>query len=63
MPPIEFTFFSITLFLALVALLEWKRRRTVVRERMSRGLRGFVASMPPADEHDEAETGSLLIAQ
>jgi len=36
MSPTEFTFFSVTLFLALVALLEWKRRRMVARQRISR---------------------------
>ena len=63
MPPIEFTFFSITLFLALVSLLEWKRRRAVVRSRMSKGLRGYMASTPRVEEHEDSETESLAIAQ
>ena len=66
MSPTEFTFFSVTLFLALVALLEWKRRRMVARQRVSRGLRGYVANRAATrqgeaieDEDDE----SLAIAQ
>ena len=35
--------FGITLFLALVALARWKRRRDLVRERMNSKLRGYVA--------------------
>jgi hypothetical protein len=66
MSPIEFTFFSVTLFLALVALLEWKRRRMVARQRVSRGLRGYVANRKTAGRQDDAiddEDESLAIAQ
>jgi predicted DNA-binding transcriptional regulator len=66
MPPIEFTFFSVTLFLALVALLLWKRRRMLARERVSKGLKGYVASTPVAPEHTDIEAQddeSLVIAQ
>ena len=62
MSPAEFTFFSVTLFLALVALLEWKRRRDLVRQRVSKGLRGFVANQELAQEIEE-EGDSLAIAQ
>jgi hypothetical protein len=55
MVPIEFTFFSVTLFLALVALLEWKRRRMKAQERVNKGLKGYVASTPAAPEHPETE--------
>ena len=68
MSPTEFTFFSVTLFLALVALLEWKRRREVVRKRLSRGLKGFVANTPPApvseiEPEDDASRDSLAVVQ
>jgi hypothetical protein len=65
MPPIEFTFFSVTLFLALVALLEWKRRRMVARQRVSRGLRGYVANRtaPREGQPIEDDDESLAIAQ
>src|SRR5215831_11455068 len=42
MSPTEIAFFSVTLFLALVALLQWKRRRMIAWERVSRGLKGYV---------------------
>jgi len=65
MPPIEFTFFSVTLFLALVALLEWKRRRMVARQRVSRGLRGYVAhrTAPPEGHTVADDDESLAVAQ
>ena len=66
MPPIELTFFSVTLFLALVALLGWTRRRMLVRERLAKGLKEFVASTPAAPEHNETEGDngeSLAIVQ
>jgi len=59
--PTEFTFFSVTLFLALVALLEWKRRRDLVRQRVSKGLRGFVANASAQEIEEEGD--SLAIAQ
>jgi hypothetical protein len=64
--PTEFTFFSVTLFLALVALLEWKRRRMVARQRVSRGLRGYVAKRSTARTRqpiEEDQDESLAIAQ
>ena len=66
MTPTEMTFFSVTLFLALVALLEWKRRRFIVRQRMKRGLRGYVANSSKApqatDEEAHSEDESLITA-
>ncbi len=66
MSPTEFTFFSVTLFLALVALLEWKRRRMLARQRVSRGLRGYVAKRSTAHARqpiEEDQNESLAIAQ
>ena len=65
MSPIEFTLFSVTLFLALVALLEWKRRRMVARQRVRRGLRGYVAHRTAEGQGQEIEDDheSLAIAQ
>ena len=37
-------YFGATLFLALVALIKWKRRRDLASERVNRGLRGYVAA-------------------
>ena len=55
MPIVDIMFFAVMMFLALAALLEWKRRRTVVQERLSRNLRDFVHSTPPAPEQPETE--------
>ena len=63
MPPTEYTFFSITLFLALVALLEWKRRRMAARERISRGLKEYVDNETPPSETEDRGDQSLAIAQ
>ena len=40
----EIVYFGATLFLALVALIKWKRRRDLASERINRGLRGYVAA-------------------
>ena len=40
----EIIYFGVTLFLALVALIKWKRRRDLACERVNRGLRGYVAA-------------------
>ena len=40
----EIGLFGVTLFLALVALMRWKRRRDLVRQRMTSKLRGYVAT-------------------
>jgi len=51
MRPAEVTYFAITLFLALVALIHWKRRRRIVTQRLNRGLRGYVATEDPSKAH------------
>jgi len=58
MQPTDFTVFGITLFLALVALLMWKRRRDKVAARMSEKLRGYIAVQEPAPNHEAAEVES-----
>ena len=40
----EIVYFGVTLFLALVTLIKWKRRRDLASERVNRGLRGYVAA-------------------
>ena len=40
----EIVYFGATLFLALVALINWKRRRDMASERVNRGLRCYVAA-------------------
>ena len=40
----EIVYFGATLFLALVVLIKWKRRRDTASERVNRGLRGYVAA-------------------
>ena len=49
-------YFGATLFLALVALIKWKRRRDLASERVNRGLRGYVAAKGSL-EHAGAEGG------
>jgi hypothetical protein len=65
MPPIELTFFSVTLFLALAALLEWKRRRLAAQQRVSRGLKGYAdrTTAPRSSDVADQEDPSLAIAQ
>ena len=43
MSPNEIAVFGITLFLALVVLIEWKRRRKLIARRLNEGLRGYVS--------------------
>jgi hypothetical protein len=40
----EIVYFGPTLFLALVVLIKWKRRRDTASERVNRGLRGYVTA-------------------
>ena len=52
----EIVYFGAALFLALVALIKWKRRRDLAAARVNRGLRGYVAAEgtvehPPAEEN------------
>jgi len=44
MLPTEIAYFTGTLFLALVMLIKWKRRRDLVAARLNRGLSGYVAA-------------------
>jgi hypothetical protein len=56
MSPTEIAVFGITLFLALVVLIEWKRRRKLIARRLNDGLRGYVSGKPLAAsgrEHSE----------
>jgi hypothetical protein len=43
MQPAEIVYFTGTLFLALAALIKWKRHRDVGAARVNRGLRGYVS--------------------
>jgi hypothetical protein len=59
MQPTEIALFAVTLFLALTALITWKRRRDAGAGRVNRGLRGYVAAKStvvipgPAETHRE----------
>ena len=44
MTPQEITIFAVMLFLALVALLQWKYRRDKVTSRLNRGLHSYVSA-------------------
>jgi LPXTG-motif cell wall-anchored protein len=44
MQPAAIAVFGATLFLALAALITWKRRRDLNAARVNRGLRGYVAA-------------------
>jgi hypothetical protein len=46
MPTPDITLFAITLFLDLILLFKWKRRRDVIMHRVNRGLRGYVENGP-----------------
>jgi hypothetical protein len=52
----EIGLFGLTLFLALVALMRWKRRRDLVRQRMTSKLRGYVATENAANSPSPEET-------
>lgn len=66
MLPAELICFATTLFLALAALISWKRRRDLVQARLTKGLRGYVAAVEPtvqADElHVEHHREQLIVA-
>ena len=47
MLPTEIVYFTATLFLALVMLAKWKRRRDQIAARLNRGLSGYVAARKP----------------
>jgi hypothetical protein len=59
MQPTEIIGFGATMFLALAALIKWKRRRDLVAARLNRGLRGYVdgtgAIVVPVPEKTPAE--------
>ena len=62
MRPQEILYFAAMLFLALVALIKWKRRRDLAARRVNRGLRGYVAAKtPPVAERTEEKPGEDLI--
>jgi hypothetical protein len=61
MSPTEITFFSVTLFLALAALLTWKRRHDIMQDRLNKGLRGYVASGSVRRIREEASEDEELI--
>jgi hypothetical protein len=44
MQPAIIAIFDVTLFLALTALIMWKRRRDLNASRVNRGLRGYVTA-------------------
>jgi hypothetical protein len=44
MSPTEIIYFTVTLFLALTMLINWKRRRDEIAARLNRGLSGYVAT-------------------
>ena len=52
----EIVYFGATLFLALVALIKWKRRRDLASERVNRGLRGYVAAKGNLEHPAAAES-------
>jgi len=62
MRPTEIGYFALTLFLALVALIHWARRRARVAARLNRGLRGYVATKGPDTQPKEGTPGEKLIS-
>ena len=52
----ELFYFAGTLFLALVVLLKWKRRRDLVAARFNRNLRVYIAATEPAPEDEVIDT-------
>ena len=61
MTPDEITFFSVTLFLALAALLTWKHRRDAMQARLNKGLRGYVTSGTERHAVEEDRAAEELI--
>jgi hypothetical protein len=66
MLPAEMVYLTVTLSLALAALIHWKRRRDAAAKRMNRGLAGYVATrrrLPlRAPLTDETDTEDLIPA-
>ena len=60
MLPTEIAYFAVLMFLALAALIKWKRRRDETAARLRRGLCGYVAAnrevraSGPKDTEEEA---------
>lgn len=52
----EIVYFGATLFLALVALIKWKRRRDLATARVNRGLRDYVAAKGTVEGRGAEET-------
>jgi hypothetical protein len=59
MTPTEGLVFGVTLFLALVSLLAWKRRRDKVHERLNQKLRGYI-SVQEGEKTEEHDGDSLI---
>jgi hypothetical protein len=61
MIPTNIVIVAVTLFLALAALMMWKRRRVMKARRMNRGLRGYVSGKPvePSSGND---SHNLMVA-
>ena len=64
MQPTEIIPFGIAMFLALAALIKWKRRRDTIAARLNRGLRGYVEgrATAPAPAADKTHTQSFIAA-
>jgi hypothetical protein len=62
MQPHEITFFSVTLFLALAALLTWKHRRDAMHARLNKGLRGYVSHSGAPQGMEESPDEGLIVA-
>ena len=62
MPLSECVVFGVTLFLALVVLLNWKRRRDRNVRRVNRGLRQYVSAKPlaPSAAGHQADEKSIV---
>ncbi len=54
MLPTEIVYFAVLMFLALAALIKWKRRRDETAARLRRGLCGYVAANRTAPVPDAA---------
>jgi hypothetical protein len=52
----EIVYFGATLFLALAALIKWKRRRDLATARVNHGLRGYVAAEGTVEGRGAEET-------
>jgi hypothetical protein len=64
MQPTVIAIFDVTLFLAIAALIKWKRRRDWNIARVNRGLRGYVTAKSTArlPGPEETHAGDLIPA-